>query len=55
MKIFVKATASARSEKIITIDSQHFAVSTKARPINSLANQAIIKLLASFLKFLNQK
>ncbi|MBI2024203.1 DUF167 domain-containing protein [Candidatus Giovannonibacteria bacterium] len=48
MKIYVKAKAAARENKVEEIDSSHFSVWVKEPPKDGKANAAIAKTLAQF-------
>ena len=57
MKIFVKAKTGAKENKVtpppqrlIPQDEEWFTVSTKERPVEGRANEAITKLLAEHFK-----
>ncbi len=53
MKIFIKASPSAKHERIEKIDSfgkNHYVVWVKEPPVKGLANQAIIRVLAEYFK-----
>jgi uncharacterized protein YggU (UPF0235/DUF167 family) len=48
MKISVKVKLHAKEEKIEKIDDDNFVVWTKELPIESRANEAIIRVLADY-------
>lgn len=57
MKIFVKAKTGAREEKVIPPplklirdEEEWYTVSTKERPVEGRANEAILRLLAEYFK-----
>ncbi len=50
MKIFVKVKPSAKEEKVVKFDDNHYRVSVKEPPVNGRANIAVINSLAAFFK-----
>lgn len=50
MKIFVKAKPGAKEELVERVDENNFNVSVHAPPVKGLANQAIVKAIAGYLK-----
>lgn len=50
MKIFVTAKPGSRKENIRKIDETHFTVAVKEPPVKGMANRAIVKVLAEYLK-----
>ena len=50
MKIFVKVKPGSGKKTIEKIDNTHFSVDVKAKPEKGKANQAVIKILAKYLK-----
>jgi uncharacterized protein YggU (UPF0235/DUF167 family) len=55
LKIFVKAKTNAKKECVEKIDETHFAVTVKDPPKNGLANAAIKKALAEFLRIASSR
>ena len=50
MKIFVKVKPSAKEEKIVKVDDNHYRISVKEPPVDGRANVAVIASLATFFK-----
>jgi uncharacterized protein (TIGR00251 family) len=50
MKIFVRAKPNAKEENVERVDENNFNVSVHAPPVKGLANQAIVKAIAGYLK-----
>lgn len=50
MKIFIAAKPRAHEDLVERIDDDNFNVSVTAPPVKGLANQAIIKAVAEYLK-----
>ena len=50
MKIFVKVKPSAKEEKIVKVDDNHYRISVKEPPVGGRANTAVSASLATFFK-----
>lgn len=50
MRIFIKAKPNAHEELVERVDENNFNVSVHAPPVKGLANQAIVKAIAGYLK-----
>lgn len=50
MKIFVKAKANSKEEKIERADDAHFVIAVKEPPVQGRANAAIAETLAEHFK-----
>ena len=50
MELFLKVKTGCREENVEKDDDNHFIVSVKERPVKGLANKAVVRALANYLK-----